>query len=295
MDLCIYHGGCTDGVAAAWAVHRAIGTDVELHPGVYQQEPPWELIENADGPIYLVDFSYKADVMREIAGLANGDVIVLDHHDTARADLEPLLADGTLGGEFDMTRSGALMAWDYFHPGEQRPPLLGVIDARDRWAQDEHPMPNEDIEAITMRVRCLPHTDPIDLDQWDVAMSTPLETLKTDGRAIHIYYRLRVEDLKKLARPVTVGLFDNVPCVNAPWYFASDVAGELAAQAECGWAFCWWQNSDGSFTTSLRSRGGDPHVGEIAKQYGGGGHPGAAGFKCSRPPWYPFLSRSGPL
>ena len=28
--LCIYHANCADGFGAAWAVHRALGDDVEF-------------------------------------------------------------------------------------------------------------------------------------------------------------------------------------------------------------------------------------------------------------------------
>lgn len=35
--LCIYHGGCDDGFAAAWCVRKALGDDVEFYPGVYQK------------------------------------------------------------------------------------------------------------------------------------------------------------------------------------------------------------------------------------------------------------------
>ena len=51
MKLCIYHGGCTDGIAAAWVVWRADPTYV-FYPGIYQQEPPWELIDKADWALY---------------------------------------------------------------------------------------------------------------------------------------------------------------------------------------------------------------------------------------------------
>ena len=31
--LCIYHGGCADGFAAAWVVRKAFLGDVEFHAG----------------------------------------------------------------------------------------------------------------------------------------------------------------------------------------------------------------------------------------------------------------------
>jgi hypothetical protein len=35
--LCVYHGGCDDGFAAAWAIRHALPNDVEFHAGIYQE------------------------------------------------------------------------------------------------------------------------------------------------------------------------------------------------------------------------------------------------------------------
>ena len=62
----------------------------------------------ADGHphVFMIDFSYQRPVMEQLlADVAT--LTVLDHHKSAQEDL-----DG-LGGfiEFDMERSGAMMAW----------------------------------------------------------------------------------------------------------------------------------------------------------------------------------------
>jgi oligoribonuclease NrnB/cAMP/cGMP phosphodiesterase (DHH superfamily) len=55
-------------------------------------------------------------------------VVVLDHHKSAQKDL-----DGVEFAQFDMNRSGAQMAWDYFHPNEPRPVHIEHIGDRDLW------------------------------------------------------------------------------------------------------------------------------------------------------------------
>ena len=111
--LCIYHGGCTDGVAAAWCVWGAHPM-WNFYPGVYQKDPPMRLIEAAEEVVF-VDFTYKQDVMREILEV-NPKVAVYDHHKTAQADLEPLFDEGHIVGVFDTDRCGSLIAWDEFQP-----------------------------------------------------------------------------------------------------------------------------------------------------------------------------------
>ncbi len=278
--LCIYHGGCTDGVAAAWAVHEA-HPDWRFYPGVYQQDPPWALIRESS-EVYLVDFSYKQGVMRRIADQCHGPVYVLDHHATAEDDLKPLLAEGVLHGQFDMERCGALMAWDWFHE-QPRPPLMAYIDARDRWVMNDVVLEHV-LDHVIMALRSYSHDMPLQFDLWGELMEAPA-LLAAEGIAIHRYYRILVEDAKGRAQLVTLGPYQNVPCANAPYNLASEVAGELAKDSPDGLAFVWWQNSDGSYTTSLRSRDGGPHVGNLAIQWGGGGHPEAAGFRCDQPVW----------
>lgn len=275
--LCIYHGGCTDGVAAAWAVWKK-HSNWTFYPGVYQQEPPMDLIIQAS-EVVIVDFSYKRPVMEAIAAKARS-LTVLDHHKTAQDDLAPLFASGDINkGMFDMERCGALMAWDFFHSPHTRPALLKMIDAQDRW------LPARDAPTI-MALRSYPHKPEDDTQwAWDELMTVwdglmtinGLRRLREDGVAIYRYYRARVDETKPHAVVRNIGGFE-VPTVNAPYYLASDVAGELAETAKHGIGAVWWQNKDGSVTFSLRSRG-DYSVGDLAVNFGGGGHPGAAGFR----------------
>lgn len=275
MDICIYHGGCTDGVAAAWAIWRRY-PEALFVPGVYQKEP----IDVTGKNVLLVDFSYKRPVLERMAEQAKS-VTILDHHATAKDDLEPLLADGTIKGEFDMDRCGALMAWDWAQspPYQPRPGLLHYIDAQDRWTDERDPV-------ITLAIRSYPDSMEAAgswvelMKAWSSLMRTPIRDLRSEGVPVYRYYRLRVEEAKRQATAINIGDFQNVPCVNAPYSLASDVAGELAEGAPDGIACVWWLEADGDVVTSLRSIG-YVHVGDLAVEYGGGGHHGAAGFRTN--------------
>jgi nanoRNase/pAp phosphatase (c-di-AMP/oligoRNAs hydrolase) len=67
--------------------------------------------------------------------------------------------------------------------------------------------------------------------------------------------------------------------VNAPFFWASDIGHVLAQRSEAGFAATYMDLPDGR-KFSLRSADGESgaNVNLIAKEYGGGGHPGAAGF-----------------
>lgn len=264
--LCIYHGGCDDGFGAAWVVYRELRGEVDFHYGIYQAEPP----DCTGREVLIVDFSYKRAVMERLASQAKS-VTVLDHHKSAEEDLRSLLgAPGGVIGQFDMTRSGAAMAWDWFHPGIPRPWLIEYIQDRDLWRKQ---LPGSD--EVVMALRSYPQ----DFDQWTSMCEAGPAALRAEGKAIHRYYRTIVDSLKGNAVRGVIGGVE-VPVVNSPFHFASELAGELAEGEP--FAACYWNHAHGT-TYSLRSREGGMDVSQIATQYGGGGHRGAAGFKTEKP------------
>ena len=99
--LVLYHANCMDGFSAAWAVWKKFGdADTEYLPAKYGDAPP----DVTDRDVVIVDFSYKRDVMLTLNRAAN-QLLCLDHHKTAEADLKDLPF-----ARFDMERSGAGMA-----------------------------------------------------------------------------------------------------------------------------------------------------------------------------------------
>lgn len=282
--ICIYHGGCDDGFGAAWAVRHALGDDVELHAGQYGREPP-----NVTGrDVILVDFSYKRPVLMEMAAVARS-IVVLDHHKTAAEDLAGFptpkdynpqhIADAADFGNFsriealfDMDRSGAGIAWDFFHPGQERPAFINYLEDRDLWRKS---LPGSDEFTIALR------SHPFEFPVWDKLVAAGPGPLIEEGKSIQRYYRLRVEEFK---RGAYLSELAGVPCMatNAPYFAASEVAGELSAMEGAQFGLCYFEGSNGEYFYSLRSRG-DFDVSAIAKQFGGGGHKNAAGFKSQAP------------
>ena len=303
--LCIYHGNCDDGFAAAWVVRKALGpANVEFYPGVYQKEPPPH-----DGrDIILVDFSYKRPVLDAMAQRAHS-VLILDHHKTAQEDLAdlklalpwdtwrnaamvsgdpPLSRHLRMSALFDQSRSGAGIAWDYFFPAVTRPTFIDLVEDRDLWRKK---LPKGDEFTIALR------SYPQDFEVWDKLVPNPFG-LMVEGETIQRYYRLRVEELKRSAYKAVLmprsraAEFDpkkaaETPtpspsparCLisNAPYFAASEVAGELAQRDGANFGACYFEVEQGRWQYSLRSRN-DFDVSAIARLFGGGGHKNAAGF-----------------
>jgi oligoribonuclease NrnB/cAMP/cGMP phosphodiesterase (DHH superfamily) len=312
--LCIYHGNCADGFTAAWAVWKRFGDTFDYHAGVYQQPPP----DTVGRDVVLVDFSYKREVMLQLAKRANG-VLVLDHHKSAAEDLWP---DGGIiaafGGKdskyegdpswerflenigqdafegcpsgriytvFDMERSGAGIAWDFFHPGELRPLLVSYVEDRDLW---RFKLPK------SREVNAYVFAHAYDFKEWDylndqMSNARGYTPVAIQGEAIEKKHHKDVAELVgALKQYMTIGGF-RVPVANLPYTLTSDAGHLMCKQpmdgvGDADWqaeyppfAACYWDTPKGR-VFSLRSVDGGADVSAIAASYGGGGHKNASGF-----------------
>jgi uncharacterized protein len=257
--IVIYHGNCDDGFGSAIAAYKALGDQVEYIPAEHGSLPP----DVTGKKVYILDFSYKKDVMLSIASAAS-EVILLDHHVTAQNDLEELFASGLIQGKFDMTQSGAVMSWQYFHSAPL-PQLFLHIQDRDLW-QFKLPYTQE----ITAALQNYPQT----FENW-LPFLEDLQPLIDQGKPIQQFFKRQIEALLNRCYRATIAGFD-VPIVNAPSMFASDL-GDIMTQGEPFAAIFHFNHKGTSF--SLRSTDKGENVSAIAELFGGGGHRNAAGFK----------------
>lgn len=270
--LVIYHGNCTDGFTAAWVAHRFFGPSVaEFYPAFYAQPAP----ECTGRDVYILDFSYKRPVMLDIMATAN-NVVILDHHKTAQEDLDGLVEEAKEKLQspakakivFDMEKSGARLASEYFFPGFVSM-LVQYVEDRDLW-RFRLPKSRQVNSAI--------HSYEFGWETWTRLhnrLEKSYESLATEGEAIERLIKSQVRKAVYAANEIEID-GHRVLAVNATVNF-SEVAGELAEGRPFGAA--WFIRKDGKRQWSLRSRDGGIDVSEIAKKFGGGGHRNAAGFE----------------
>jgi len=297
-DICIYHGNCADGFTAAWAVWKRFGDAVEFHPGVYGQVPP----DVAGKNVVLVDFSYKRPVLEGMAKSAKS-ILVLDHHKTAEEDLADGgiftgMADliGTIDWVrflkniaqdamenagcrvytvFDMARSGAGLAWDFFHPAKPRPDLIKYVEDRDLWKFGLYR--SRDANAYIF-------AHDYTFENWDKLnrdfTSNFMSVVHAGGAIEKKHHKDVAELVAKLKRPMVIG-GQRVPVASLPYTLTSDAGHLMCTQMMDGrsvpFAACYWDTPAGR-VFSLRSIEGGCDVSNIAAGYGGGGHKHAAGF-----------------
>lgn len=300
-DVCVYHFPCLDGLTAAWAVRKK-HPDIAFVPSNYGDSTDLSLFEGKH--VLLVDFTYPRDIVEELVSIA-ASVTILDHHESAQTVLQPLLDEGLVEGEFDMGRSGARMAWDYFFPADERnlfdtdtgvsdydtgtdtwvktgttgtvPRLVDYVQDRDLWTWL---LPNS--RAVNAWIGSHQMT----FDSWDF-IAAELQDGPRFGEIAEIgaavvaqldnFVNMAIQSSK---RHMIIGGYE-VPVVNAPYYLSSDIGNILCDNEP--FSATYFDNGKGERVFSLRSKFGKQagalNVANIAKLYGGGGHAPASGFR----------------
>jgi len=258
LIVVIYHGNCHDGFGAAWAAWRALGDRATYIPAQYGQPMP----EIPDGAVVaMVDISYPRDQLEELAKRC-AELTVLDHHATAREDLE-----GVPFAIFDMNKSGARLAWEFWHPHEPLPKLLAYVEDRDLWRWEL--WGSRAVSAALSSYPMLFHV-------WDY-LKDNIDLLISEGESILRFTDVQVEMMCQQVRFLELGGY-TVPVVNASAFWSEVGEYLLEKYPDAPFAACYYDRGDGVRHWSLRSRP-DFDVSQVARQYGGGGHRQAAGFQ----------------
>lgn len=258
----IYHKRCPDGFGAAYAAWKKYGDMAEYIPVGYGDP----MIENLEGrEVFMLDFCYELQGEIDRLKKETKRLVILDHHLSSRARVESVPEH-----VFDEHRSGATIAWSYFHPHEPIPLLLKYI---------------EDVDLYTYRLprasqlHAYLSIQPQDFPAWEKIIEK-LENPKTreDIFSVAAYYEeyfdALVEHSVNAAKKVR---FEGYTC-----YFATTHATMRSQAAHQLYgklppiALVVTAHPDG-FAVSIRSDG-SVDVSKIAEKYHGGGHPAASGF-----------------
>ena len=263
------HAGCYDGFGASFSAWLKFGDGATYIP-VQHGRPPPEIPKNST--VYIADFAYPRKILLEMK-TNSPDLVVLDHHITAKDDLEGL--DFAI---FDMEKSGAGLAWEYFHPEKPMPALIKHIQDRDLWKFELG-------ENTSFLHTVLVATD-MRFEVWQKLM-LKLEDPGTakrvfaDGKAMYQFQQTNVKKICGKAFFEVLGGY-NIPMVNTSCSWSEVGHFLLDKYPEAPFVASYTDKDDGMRLWSLRSRK-DFDCSEIAKKYGGGGHKQASGFIAPRP------------
>lgn len=265
--IILAHADCVDGLGACYAAWLHFKDNAEYVFMTYGDKLPDLTGKN----VYMVDWSVKASDLDDILKIASS-VTILDHHLSAQRELIKYLDRGDIKGIIDMKRSGAVIAWDYFHARSSMPRLFEYIQDRDLWKNE--------LEDTNPIIHALYSYD-LTLENMHMLKGNE-DRLKKEGQPL-----IRVlEKAKKNA----MFKFRKAEFNSHKILVINDTRSEilnhiLTETPEVDYVVGYTDIND-KVTYSLRSEDSRVDVSVVASLLGGGGHHNAAG--CSSPLGFHF-------
>ena len=270
LPLILYHGHCCpDGFAsalAAWLFYEGQAEFLGLDHGDIRSVA--DLPDVTGRAVYILDFSFSAEIVRGIDAQA-AKLVMLDHHKSAAEHLTGFACRcGVV--HFDMNKSGSRLAWEFFQRDKPLPDLVRFIEDRDIWTW-QYPQRAGFLAALDL--------EPFDFAHW-AAMAAfdadQLQTFMARGQAMDDKFNKLAADIAEGAQPLVFNGQHGL-MVNAPSVFHS-VVGDILSRKTGTFALMWSAGKGGAVKAGLRSQRNFDCI-PLARSMGGGGHAQACGFK----------------
>ncbi len=257
VNCVIYHANCTDGFGSAYSAWKLLGNRAEYYPCKHGQEPP----DVKGKTVVILDFSFNNATTKKMIEEAK-ELLVIDHHKSAVVELHDIS-----NAIFDMNKSGATMAWEFFHPGKEAPKFIQYITDRDLWRW-ELPYSKEFSAAFDMI--------PFEFEEFEkFEVGSVFDDAVKRGRYILAYSKTVIKKVCDKAASRRIG-GKHVMVVNSS-HWMSEIGAKLSPG--CDFALIWYyDHNDRQIKVSLRAFHEYIDVSEVSKRFGGGGHKKAAGF-----------------
>ena len=270
--LIIYHGrNCPDGFAAALAAWQYYAGQAEFLGLDHGDIKTLSDLPAMDGrAVYILDFSFAADILRGIEERA-AQLVMLDHHKSAAEKLTGFACRcGVV--HFDMDKSGARLAWEFFYPEQAVPDLVRFVEDRDIWVW-QYPESPGFLAALDM--------EPFEFARWSAIAAFSADELASfvaRGTAMDEKFTKLATIIAEGAQPLVLNGVSGL-MANAPGVFHS-LIGEMLSKKSGTFALMWSIDKTGTVKAGLRSQRGFDCI-PLAESLGGGGHAQACGFKMS--------------
>jgi len=219
-----------------------------------------------DAVVFVGDFSFMGEDYEAISKVVKS-IVMVDHHSTPIKDPVSDLPNT----HFDNGHSGARLAWDFFHPGKYVPGVINLIEDRDLFDFKY----GNNSRALHLYLKS---KTPNDLQEV-------IECFKDEevvlGYVNKFIKQVEIEQAKYHKKALTAVPFTIRGKDFVGINLTSDVSETLnSAGIHFGLpAMSYFIKGDSIIFSLRNSVKGGLDVEEIAKSFGGGGHPQAAGFK----------------
>ena len=282
--LVIYHSADLDGKCSAAVTLTYLNEPADLYPINYGQDFDWEMVK--DRPVVvMVDFCLQpfSDMIKLHDLVGQNSLIWIDHHKTAIDEYDKYMVNQKAHwhGLREIGRAGCELAWERFFPALHVPLAVKYLGQYDVWCHED-----KNTLAFQYGMRtvgdCLPDSPIWDLlFEGDEALID--EFIATGG--IVLKYERQQNEIYAKSRsfPTSINGLRAIACNRGlcnSTFFDSVWDPE---KHDLMLAFCL--TPKGHWKVQLYTGKPDVDVSVIAKNHGGGGHRGAAGFECDELPF----------
>jgi len=270
FDTVIFHAPCNDGYGSAYIVWRYCREKNLTLPefiGLHPTDPAPDVTGKS---VLVADITWGRQSMIKMQKDASF-FLVLDHHLPAQKELE-----GLDFVEIDNDRSALMMVWDYFYPKQPIMPLfLYYIGLRDIWKHEGI------AEAVAFNAQLGALNSFYQLACFENGKVNFLICVERGKSLVQKQQQFMPKYAAEFTLDRTRKGF-NFKIVEAHKDLPISELGNHLIRDSCCVALVWRvdEKVESLIHVSLRSDGKlGPDVSEIAKEFGGGGHKNAAGFR----------------
>lgn len=269
--LCIYHNDL-DGRASAAIVRRKLNHNILCIGMSYGDATPWDKIEEVDR-VVMVDFSLSKEDMDRLH--QEKEFVWIDHHQSALDKFGHHALDWD--GARDTSQAACVLTWRYYYPQKEVPQAIILIGDRDIWRWEEkHTGPFN--EGIRQR-----DTHPENDSLWDPLLEDDEQLVRNIIQEGEVLLESRLREIKRDVRSYGFELiFEGHRTLAINQRGNGDIGAYIR---ELGYeiAYCYVDNLiEGELRTFVSLYADEVDVSQIARSFGGGGHPGASGFHFKR-------------
>ena len=306
--ICLYHsadldGHCSGAIYSQY--HTRKGIEYELYPIDYGDLIPWDNLKDAH--ITLIDFSLQPwSEFIKLIEVAKS-VVWIDHHKSAINDYIKWIGKSTqkeinklqkFDNLLNTKKAACELAWKHYNLDEEMPLAVRLLGRYDVWDHsDEKVLPFQ----YGMRMLDLDPLNGKDKECWNNTFLHNSEHIYSHncGENITCVYDIIIDivhdgqnilDYQEKQNAEAIKEWFPLNFANRQWQAYNRInkgssifksiwnPRNFDGMLSFGWTGKMWK-------IGLFSDKEDVDCGEIAKQNGGGGHKGAAGFQCDKLPF----------
>ena len=285
--LIVYHHNDLDGKTAAAMIDLALPTkEKRFIETDYPIKITTEMYNYVSCPttIFFVDLSFKEQdlpMLEKLSDTDNCKIVWIDHH----ASSVNLLATGRVPSQIDYlvdsSRCGAFLTYQYLHRGEIEsvdafPKFLGLVDHYDRHVKDDY---FQSSVCFNLGIMAIPGLSPTSEVLRNLLAGDQVIANYYIKRGKIIYEYLQEYNRNLLKKSAVIVNVRGIRCIALNTTSNSMVFESVRDKFPLCMA---WSFNGREYKYSIYNEDGTVDCNKIANTFGGGGHPGAAGFNSEQ-------------